>query len=130
MRRLDTLFSFFFDSDMAIPDEIHALILRLNQELSEVEQLATEGINIVYNRLDRFPNNTILIQIFAYFNNSILLVENLRRHIEYSKLILATNTANLEQIQEAGEDLSERLGQVLEAKVGVITVKTRLENWS
>lgn len=114
---------------MAIPDEINALILRLNQELSEVEQLATEGMNIARDRLERSPNNAILIQIFAYLNNSMLLVENLRRRIEYSRLILATDTATLEQFQEAGEDLSEWLGQVLEAKVGVSRVKKRLENW-
>ncbi len=114
---------------MAIPDEINALILRLERELSEVEQLATEGLNITRDRLERFPNNAILIQIFAYLNNSMLLVEYLRRRIEYSRLILATDSATSEQFQEAGEDLSERLGQVLEAKVGVSRVKNRLENW-
>lgn len=31
---------------MAIPDELNSVILRLNQELSEIEQLATEGLNI------------------------------------------------------------------------------------
>ncbi len=113
---------------MAISDEIDALILRLEQELSEVEQLATEGLNITHERLERFPNNAVLIQIFAYFNNYMLLVENLRRRIQYSRLILAT--ATLEQVHEAGEDLSEWLGRVLEAKIGISRIKNRLENWS
>ena len=114
---------------MAIPHEINALILRLNQELKEVEQLATSGLSIARDRLERSPNNAILIQIFAYLNNSMLLVDTLRNRIEYSRLILSTDTTTEEQFQSAGEDLSERLGQVLEAKVGVSRVKTRLENW-
>ena len=115
---------------MAIPDEITALVLRLEQELSEVEQLATEGLNITQERLERFPNNAVLLQIFAYFNNYMLLVENLRRRIQYSRLILAAATATLEQVHEAGEDLSEWLGRVLEAKIGISRLKNRLENWS
>lgn len=33
------------------------------------------------------------------------------------------------QIQEAGETFSELLGRVLEAKIVVNRIKTRLENW-
>lgn len=114
---------------MAMTDEINALILRLNQELKSVELFVTEGLNIASDRLERSPNNARLIQLFAYLNNSMLLVVFLRRRIESIRLILATDTATSEQLQEAGEDLSEWLGQVLEAKVGVSRVKTRLENW-
>lgn len=110
-------------------DEINALILRLNQELKSVELFVTEGLNIASDRLERSPNNARLIQLFAYLNNSMLLVVFLRRRIEYNRLILATDTATPEQLQEVGEDLSEWLGQVLKAKVGVSRVKTRLENW-
>jgi len=79
--------------DTAMTDEINALILRLEQELKSVEQLATEGLNIAGDRLERSPNNARLIQLFAYLNNSMLLVVFLRRRIEYNRLILATDTA-------------------------------------
>ncbi len=92
-------------------DEINALILRLNQELKSVELFVTEGLNIASDRLERSPNNARLIQLFAYLNNSMLLVVFLRRRIESIRLILATDTATSEQLQEAGEDLSEWLVQ-------------------
>ncbi len=96
---------------MAMTDEINALILRLNQELKSVELFVTEGLNIASDRLERSPNNARLIQLFAYLNNSMLLVVFLRRRIESIRLILATDTATSEQLQEAGEDLSEWLVQ-------------------
>lgn len=113
---------------MSISNEITALS-RLNQELDDVEQSATKGLNLARNRLSRFPNNTILIQLFAYLNNSLLFVETLRRRIEYSKIILANDTASDELFQDIGQDLAEQLGRILKAKVGVIGVTNRLENW-
>lgn len=114
---------------MPIPSEITALIERLNNELDQVEQEVTQGLNITRLRLASSPDNAILIQLFAYLNNVILFGETLRRRIEYTRIILATDTATNEQIQDIGEDLSEQLGRVLEAKVGVSRVKSLLENW-
>lgn len=42
---------------MAIPSEIQALIDRLNQELNETEQEATEGLSLTRQNLSRFPDN-------------------------------------------------------------------------
>lgn len=48
---------------MAIPSEITALIERLNQELDQISQEATEGLNIVRSGLFRFPDNALLIPL-------------------------------------------------------------------
>ena len=114
---------------MPIPSEMTALIERLNQELDRSEQSAIEGLNLARVRLGRFPDNAILIQLFAYLNNVMLFVEISRRRIEYSSIILATDTATGEQIQEIGENLASLLGATLETKEGVSRVKNRLENW-
>ncbi len=50
---------------MAIPAEITVLIERLNQELDQTSQSATEGLSIVRSRLLRKTCNAILIQLFA-----------------------------------------------------------------
>lgn len=113
---------------MPIPSEISALIDRLNQELNLVEQEATAALSLVRLRLDRFPTNPVLIQLFATLNNYILFVETSRRRIESIRLVLGSDTVPSAQIQEAGEDLA-RLGQVLEAKIVVNRAKSRLENW-
>ncbi len=42
---------------MSIPSEIAVIIERLNQELSQIEQEATEGLNTVRFRLEYFPEN-------------------------------------------------------------------------
>jgi hypothetical protein len=47
----------------------------------------------------------------------------------YNRVILDSAALNEEQIQSAGEDLSELLGRVIESKIAVNSVKTRLENW-
>ena len=113
---------------MAIPPQIAALIERLNQELDQIEQEAIEGLNFVRRKLSSFPDNALLIQVFAYLNNFILFVETSRRRIEYSQVILATDIATNEQIQEIGENLATLLGSTLEAKVDVSRIITRLEN--
>lgn len=113
---------------MLIPPELTALVEQLNQELNQIEQQITEGLNLVKLRLDRFPNNLILLQIFASFNNYMLFVENTRRRIEITIDNLPPNDTINEEIQEAGEDLAEQLGRVLEAKIVVNNLKNRLEN--
>jgi hypothetical protein len=113
---------------MSIPSEIAVIIERLNQELSQIEQEATEGLNTVRVRLEHFPENAALIQVFAILNNYILFVEISRRRIDYARIVLLSETMTNEQIQEAGETLSELLGRVLEAKVIVSRIKNRLDN--
>ena len=114
---------------MPIPSEINALADRLNQELNQLEQEATEGVAIARNILDSFPNNARLIQFFAVFNNTIFFVETERRRIRsIVENLSGSESTTYEEIQEAGEDLASELGRVLEAKIAVSNLKNRLEN--
>lgn len=46
---------------MSITPEIQDLVERLNQELGEIEQEATEGENIIQQLMSLFSNNASLI---------------------------------------------------------------------
>jgi len=114
---------------MSIPSEIIALIERLNQELDRIESDATEGANLARAILTLFPDNFIVIRLFAFLNASLIFVETSRRHIRVRlEDISASEVTTDESIQEAGEDLAIELGRVLETKIAVISIKTRLEN--
>ena len=115
---------------MSIPPTIANLIQRLNHELNQIEQEVTEGLQIARLRLNAHPNNSYLIQIFASLGNYLVFVETSRRRIDYSQVIVASDSVTETQIQEVGEILSELLGRVLEAKIVVKRIKARLENWS
>lgn len=112
---------------MSIPPEVNPLIQRLNSDLHQLEQETTEGLNLVRVRLN-FPDNAVLIQLFAYLNNVLLFIETLRRHIDYSSTVLASGMAMEERIREIAEDLAEQLGRVLEAKIAVNRIRVRLGN--
>lgn len=113
---------------MAIPSEIQALIDRLNQELDLIEREASEGSNIVRSLFLRFPDNVTLIGIFATLSNALLFVENSRRRIQITVESISPENVRSEVIQEGGEDLAELQGRVLETKMLVSTVMTRLDN--
>lgn len=113
---------------MPIPSEIVAIVERLNRELAQIERETTEGLNTVRARLKSFPENEALMQIFVILSNHILFVEVSKRRIDYASIVLLSETITDEQIQEAGETLSELLGRVLEAKVIVSAIKNRLDN--
>ncbi|MBD2185157.1 restriction endonuclease subunit S [Planktothrix sp. FACHB-1355] len=114
---------------MAIPSELNALIERLNQELDTIEREATAGLNLARVSMERFPNNFTLVQLFAFLNTSMFFAETSRRRIQVSVEYLSANDVIIEEkIQEVGEDLAIELGQVLETKITVGRVKTRLEN--
>jgi hypothetical protein len=114
---------------MSIPSEIIALIERLNQELDRIESDATEGANLARAILTLFPDNFIVIQLFAFLNASLIFVETSRRQIRIRlEDISASEVTTDESIREAGEDLAIELGRVLETKIAVISIKTRLEN--
>lgn len=84
------------------------------------------GINCfeVLQKLRSF--NAMLIQIFAFLNNAVLFAEIEERR---TKTIFETmEISSLEEIQEAGEDLAAKLGQVLETKTIVKGIKARLED--
>lgn len=95
--------------------------------MNQIEREATEGITLARAILSRFPDNFALIQLFATLNNHLMFVQISRRRIEYHGVILVTGTATEQQIQDAGEDLSELLGRVLDAKIVVNRIKTGLQ---
>ena len=115
---------------MPIPPKIANLIEQLHQEINQTEQAVTEGLQIARLKLNSFPDNSFLIQIYASLSNYLVFIEISRRRIDYSQVIVASETVAKIQIQEAGEMLSEILGRVLEAKIVVNKIKTRLENCS
>jgi len=67
---------------MSIPSEITALVEQLNQELELTEQEAREGLTQLRQIMLLFPNNALLIQLFAYFNTAMFFVDNSRRRIQ------------------------------------------------
>jgi hypothetical protein len=113
---------------MPIPPDIANIIDRLDRELEKIEQNTREGLSIVRTRLDSFPNNKALIQIFAFLGNYLVFVEVSRRRINYVRIILLADTITESQIQQSGEELSELLGRVLEAKTIVERLKNRLSS--
>lgn len=112
---------------MAIPLLLQQLIDQINSELDESEQQATEGLNLVRGLLSRFPDNALLIQFFAYLNNVLLFVENYKTQTQNTTELISVTDVTTEQIQEAGEDLSSILGQVIETKIEVIRILNRLQ---
>lgn len=111
---------------MAIPLEISALISRLYIELSQMEQEATEGLNLLENLLSRFPDNFLLIQSFAYLNNVLLFIQVCRRQIQDVSDLFLTTEVSAKELQEVGEDLGVTLGKAIENKIETIRIVTRL----
>lgn len=113
---------------MSVPSEIIVIVERINEELSSIEQDATNTLDLVQRLLSRFPNNAILIQYFAYFNSILLFVDSTKKQVQ----IIVDNIsveAIPSVIQEAGEDLGIILARSIEAKVNVSRIKKRLESW-
>ncbi|MCL1466264.1 hypothetical protein [Argonema galeatum] len=113
---------------ITIPSEIQALIDRLNQELAQIEREATEGLNLARPILSRFPDNVILIGSFATLNNALFFVDNSRRRIQITVESISPENVPASVIQEAGEDLAELQGRIMEAKIRVSRIVNRLEN--
>lgn len=114
---------------MTIPSNINSIVESLNQELDEIERIATVGQIIARQILDKFPNNARLVQFFATFSNTLLFAELERRRIQsIIENISSLNIVTEETIQEVGEDLSSEMGKVLETKSLIINLKERLED--
>ena len=112
---------------MTLPSNISALIEQLNYEINNLEHELSQSIELIRYRINLFPENIILIQLFATLNNYILFAENTRRRINEIERYLSKEELFDDELQEAGEDLSEQLGRVLEAKIIVNSIKERLE---
>ncbi len=102
---------------MSVPSKIASLIEQLNLELSQIEQLAMNGLNLVKLILSRFPDNARMIELFAVLTNILLFVEISMRRIQFTVDTISSPNLSAEVIQEVGEDLSEMLGRALENKM-------------
>lgn len=111
---------------MSIPTEINALISRINREISQIEQEATEGLNLLRNLLSLFPDNFLLLQSYAYLNNVLLFIEVCRNQSQDVIELLLTTEVTAKELQEVGEDLGSTLGKVVENKIETMRIVTRL----
>ena len=112
---------------MAVPPEIESLTLQINQILEETEQQTINGLALTRQILDRFPENTLLIQFFAYLNSILLFAQTNKAQTKTILNELSTPDVTIDEIQEAGEDLGTILGRVLETKVRLERIIERLE---
>lgn len=112
-----------------MPEELARLIERLNDELNIVEQVANDAIRATNEILEQFPENFAIIQLFAFLNTSLFFVKTSRQKIqEYLNYLSKTEVVQQDKINEIGQDLAIELGRILETKVTVAQLKTRLEN--
>lgn len=111
---------------MSLRSEIKELINRLNQELNQLEQNTAEALNLVRLPLAQFPENTLLIQFFAYLSNILFFIEQYRQRIQRSITLLSDTSISVEAVQEIGEDLSAMLGDIIEATEEVNSLVRRL----
>jgi hypothetical protein len=113
---------------MPVPSEISDLVQRLNRELDQLETEATEGLALARNILARFVDNFTVTQMFAFLNTAIFFVGTSRSKVQAILESFSTeNAATEEEIREVGEDLASDLGRILETKITVSRIKTRLE---
>jgi hypothetical protein len=117
------------DLGMLIPSEILVLVEELNEELNFIEQVTVIALDLTRALLRRFPDNETFVQFFAYLNSTLLLVETDRRQIRR----IVEGLSELDEItddivQDAGETLAAELGRMIEAKLVVSQIKSRLEN--
>ena len=114
---------------MAISSEMTALLERLYQDLDVIKQQVTEGLDLARRHLYHFPNNALLIQLFASLNNALLFRETSKRVIEETVEDISADDVLPEIVQETGEDLATLLGRVVEVRISVSRIKDRLSNW-
>ena len=107
--------------------KITELLNRLNQELDQVEAAVSKGHELIQPALSLAPENTLLIQIYAYLNTMAFFTEDSRRRIKQATELLEQNDIPPEESRNLGEDLSELLGRVLEAKISIDRIISRWE---
>jgi len=82
---------------------------------------------LVRSILDKFPNNVMLIQLFASLNNLQMFASIYRSRIQ-SIARLRLSEVDPEVIQAAGEELGDMLGRILEARINASNIRARLES--
>jgi hypothetical protein len=115
---------------MTIPPEISSLVEQLTEELDRIEQQANEGLNIASQLLERFPDNARLIGLSANLGNVIFFVDSFRTRIENIIGNISGANVSSETIGEAGKELSEFWGRILECKMSVDRSVAILEDLS
>ena len=113
---------------MTITPEIRQISDQINEELTIIEQNAIHGLNLTHSYLSEFPDNAILLQFFGAFSNILVFVNVYKRRVQTTLEQLDIEDISPNKIQEIGEDLGTILGQVIEAKINVNTLRERLEN--
>jgi hypothetical protein len=114
---------------MTLPSNLSTLLEQLDNELNILQEDLFQAIKLIRERMNLFPDNIASIQLFAVLNNYDLFVENTKRRIQEILQYLSTKDFLFEtDIHEAGEDLSEQLGRILEAKIVIRNIRTRLES--
>ncbi len=111
---------------MSISPAIKELINKLNQDLTQLEQNTREALDLLRLLLSQFPENTLLIQFFAYLNNVLFFIESYRNRIQRSFTFLSEIEVSDAESQETGEDLSSMLGDIIEDKMRVDRLLSRL----
>jgi HD-GYP domain-containing protein (c-di-GMP phosphodiesterase class II) len=112
---------------MDVPANLKKLAKQVNDEIKNLEQELSEATELIRERIVLFPGNIVLIQIFASLASYDLFTQNTKRRIQETLQYIAANDKLSDQdIQEVGEDLSEKLGQILEAKTVVVMINNRL----
>jgi hypothetical protein len=92
---------------MNIPPNIADLIERLNLELEQTEREVNKGINLVRLPLSRFPENTLLVQFFAYKKFVMKELPDEQTLLELLKL--AKNAEQkARELNEMGEQFSQK----------------------
>lgn len=112
---------------MDVPANFNKLAIQVNDEIKNLEQELSEATELIRERIVLFPGNIVSIQVFASLTNYDLFTQTTKRRIQETLQYIAANDKLSDQdIQEAGEELSEKLGQLSEAKTVVVTIKNRL----
>jgi hypothetical protein len=114
---------------MTLPSNFNLLVEQIDREITNLGTELSTAIQLARARITLFPDNISSIQLFALLNNYALFSENTRRRIQETIRYLTTDeTLSSRDIEAAGEDLSEQLGRILEAKIVISNIRKRLEN--
>jgi len=113
---------------MTIPSQISQVIAALDRELNLIELNANKGLDRLRNLLMIFPDNLVLIKLLSTLNNSLLFGDNTRRRIQITIDNISNPLVSEDLITQAGEDLGELLGRVIETKILVIQAVETIEN--
>ena len=77
---------------MPIPSEISHLVEQLQGELRQIELETTAALEITRSLFGNYPNNNYFLTIFSTLSNYLIFVEISRRRIDYTIVIIASET--------------------------------------